>query len=781
MVAELTGQPDENPDQAAGRAAMAAAEAVRSARRGDDHPMKSATTRTEALLYLRVSTKRQANMGGQLEGFSLPAQREAATRKAETLDATVADEYVDRGESARSANRPALQEMLTDIRNGVHPGVRYLIVHKIDRWTRERADDIAINAELRAAGIQLVSCSEFFDDTPSGQLNYGIQAEMAQYYSRNLAQEVLKGTTQKAKVGGTPYRAPVGYLNERTFNEGRDHRFITVDPERAPLVTWCFEQYATGEWTAVNLLAEATEKGLRSRPTPKRPAKPITVTGFLYLLKNPYYMGLVRYRGALYPGQHPALVTPELWLQVQDVLATHDKSGEKTREHPHYLKGSVYCASCGSRLVFSRSKGNGGSYDYFFCLGRQQHTAGRKKAPATDDGVVAARCTQPYIRTDIIEAAVENYYETFRLSEQRAQAIRMAVATELEHETTDAAQEVTRQEQTLIRLDHERQKLLQAHYADAIPLDLMKAEMARLTRETSIAERRLEAAQTKWGDIQATLDKALDLAGSCHQHYQQAPDKIRRQLNQGFFKKLYTGRDGEVARVELTDAFSLLLADDLLDRIEAERANGTSYERAAPKDDWARPESFNDKRPDPLGPDPFVLDVADVHGSNIKTMVDLWGRLSNLSEILERVSDQGWSRPARPSGTVTGPVGRPDSDPAGTWPEQKGRLSNPVQRRLSDADSGALCDLYSEGRSIDSLAREYRVNRTTIITHLDRAGIERRRAARQMTDDSVARAATRYGRGASLAVVAKEFDVHARTLAREFRQARVSIRPRHGC
>lgn len=73
------------------------------------------------------------------------------------------------------------------------------------------------------------------------------------------------------------------------------------------------------------------------------------------------------------------------------------------------------------------------------------------------------------------------------------------------------------------------------------------------------------------------------------------------------------------------------------------------------------------------------------------------------------------------------------------------------------------------------------MNRTTIITHLDRAGIERRRVVRKMTDNSVAMAATRYRDGIPLAIVAKEFDVHARTLAREFRQAGVAIRPRHGC
>jgi AraC-like DNA-binding protein len=160
--------------------------------------------------------------------------------------------------------------------------------------------------------------------------------------------------------------------------------------------------------------------------------------------------------------------------------------------------------------------------------------------------------------------------------------------------------------------------------------------------------------------------------------------------------------------------------------------------------------------------------------------VDLWGRLSNPPETLEKISDQRWSSPQRPSDGIKEAHERPDSGPAAGPPEQKGRLSNPVQRRLSAADIGDLCHLYSEGRSIDALARQYELNRTTIITHLDHAGIERRRVRRKMTGDSVASAATRYGQGASLAIVAKEFEVHARTLAREFRQAGVATRPRHG-
>ena len=109
-----------------------------------------------------------------------------------------------------------------------------------------------------------------------------------------------------------------------------------------------------------------------------------------------------------------------------------------------------------------------------------------------------------------------------------------------------------------------------------------------------------------------------------------------------------------------------------------------------------------------------------------------------------------------------------------------GRLSNPVQRRLTRAEIEQLIDQYRAGASIHELTRRYEVHRTTVIHHLDQAGIARRRVVRKMNDESVALAAVRYQQGASLAIVAGEFGVHQRTLAREFRRAGVAIRPRRG-
>ncbi len=81
---------------------------------------------------------------------------------------------------------------------------------------------------------------------------------------------------------------------------------------------------------------------------------------------------------------------------------------------------------------------------------------------------------------------------------------------------------------------------------------------------------------------------------------------------------------------------------------------------------------------------------------------------------------------------------------------------------------------------IETLARRYKVHRTTVIAYLERAGIARRRVVRKMTDGSVASAAAQYEAGASLAVVASAFGVHDRTLARELRRHGVLIRPRRG-
>jgi site-specific DNA recombinase len=451
---------------------------------------------TTAVIYVRVSTKEQAEKGGEAEGYSIPAQREACQRKAASLKSAVVEEFVDRGESAKTADRPELQRLLQFITENP---VKYAIVHKVDRLARNRADDVAINLALKQAGVTLVSVSENIDETPSGLLLHGIMSSIAEFYSRNLATEIIKGSTQKAKNGGTPGRVPLGYRNIRVITEGREVRTVEVDPVRGPLMTWAFEAYATGDWTILTLLEELTERGLTSTPGPKTASKSLSDSQLHELLRHPYYMGLVRYRGAIYPGKHPALVSPEMWQKVQDILSAKYLAGEKQRTHPHYLKGSIFCGQCGSRLMVNYATGRGGTYPYFVCLGRQKDKHS---------------CTQRALRIALVEEAVAAHYETVQLPEQEVVELRDFLSEEMTKLRADAHRERIAQERRLRTLESERKKLLDAHLADALPLDLLKVEQTRIASEVATVEGRLVAVASDFQKAETNLDRALSFVGT---------------------------------------------------------------------------------------------------------------------------------------------------------------------------------------------------------------------------------------------------------------------------
>ncbi len=172
-----------------------------------------------ALIYLRVSTREQAEKGDSAEGYSIPAQREACLRHCAEQGWNVSDEFIDAGESARSADRPNLKAMLARVAQG---DISAVVVHKIDRLARNIEDHVAIRAALRKAGVALVSVTENIEETASGKLVEGIHALMAEFYSANLASEVKKGMAQKAKQGGWPGKAPIGYLRARKGGRERD-------------------------------------------------------------------------------------------------------------------------------------------------------------------------------------------------------------------------------------------------------------------------------------------------------------------------------------------------------------------------------------------------------------------------------------------------------------------------------------------------------------------------------------------------------------------------------
>ncbi len=304
----------------------------------------------DTVIYLRVSTKEQATKDETGEGYSIPAQREACIRYVAERGWNVAEEFTDAGESARTADRPMLKAMLRRVAEGE---IGAIVVHKIDRLARSMEDHVAIRAALRRSGVQLVSVTENIEETASGRLVEGIHALMAEFYSANLASEIRKGMTQKAKMGGWPTKAPIGYLNIRDKTAGKEIAKVILDPERASLVREAFRLYSTGEYSILELQATMHAKGLTS-PHARRAGAPMSASKLAEMLANPFYAGVVEWGGVQYEGQHNLLVPRSLFDRVQDVLRAHDRVGVRQRRHDHYLKG---CCSAGSAEGASRSPG----------------------------------------------------------------------------------------------------------------------------------------------------------------------------------------------------------------------------------------------------------------------------------------------------------------------------------------------------------------------------------------------------------------------------------------
>jgi site-specific DNA recombinase len=499
-----------------------------------------------AVGYRRVSTKEQGQKGGEADGYSLPAQSDACKRKAESIGAVVVAEFSDKS-TGTNTNRPGLHSLFAFVAQ--HPEVSTVIVHKLDRLARDRVAEIQICMTLKQAGITLVSASENIDETPTGRLLHGIMSAVAEFYSRNLAAEVVKGSTKKAEQGGTPGRAPLGYLNVRVLHEGWEIRTVAVDPDRGHLMAWAFNEYATGGWTLRDLLEELTSRGLTSLPGRNRPSKPLTISQLHRLLSNPYFRGTVTYRGVTYEGSHEPLVSAETWNQVQAVLKAH-APGEKQRHHHHYLKGSVWCGHCGSRLIVHRAKNRHGStYEYFMCIGRHQKRTS---------------CDQQALPIDYIETLVEDHYRRIQLQPGRAEKLRTCIDDALSAHREDAEREQRQQQTRQAALEDQRRKLLQLYYSDLIAADLFAEEQERITRELDTTKQRLDATAQAFVDIDDNLTDALKLAQDCHQLYLTAGPRLRRQLNQAIFKALYIGDDHDgTIRGELAEPFALLLGDQL--------------------------------------------------------------------------------------------------------------------------------------------------------------------------------------------------------------------------
>jgi DNA invertase Pin-like site-specific DNA recombinase len=306
-------------------------------------------------LRCAVYTRKSTEEGLEQEFNSLDAQREAceayvASQKAEGW-LLVPDRYDDGGFSGGTLERPALRRLIADIETG---RIDIVVVYKIDRLSRSLIDFAKLVEVFDRNTVTFVSITQSFNTTTSmGRLTLNVLLSFAQFEREVIGERIRdKFAASRRKgmwMGGW---APLGY-------DIKDRRLIVNEPE-AKLIQSIFKRFARGMQPQVLIETLANEGSLNKQ------GKPID-KGYLYrLLNNRVYLGEAVHKGTSYPGEHEAIIGPDLWDQVHTLIKGTSRSRTKRPlgRTPALLKGLIFGPS-GTAMSPAHTRKRGRLYRYY--------------------------------------------------------------------------------------------------------------------------------------------------------------------------------------------------------------------------------------------------------------------------------------------------------------------------------------------------------------------------------------------------------------------------------
>ena len=325
---------------------------------------------TPVALYARVSSDRRD------VDLSIAAQLRALRDYAEKHDYLVAREYVDEAESGRIADRPEFQKMLNEAAKPEAP-FKEILVWKFSRFTRKLEHAVAFKSMLRRRGIRVVSITEQADDTPTGKLLEAIIESVDEFYSENLAQEVVRGMREAASRGFwmTTY-APYGYKRLHVQDGAAKRPKLELNPPADAVVRRVFDMVLQG-------------KSILDVGIPTTNGKKWPKTTIHTMLSHEAYTGTVVWGANAKDGAppvrvedaHPAIVSKRDFQKARRLLGSRapKKVNPRRASSPYLLSGIAKCETCGKAMTAAEAKS--GKYTYYICHFPPQARQGHLRDP----------------------------------------------------------------------------------------------------------------------------------------------------------------------------------------------------------------------------------------------------------------------------------------------------------------------------------------------------------------------------------------------------------------
>ncbi|MCE5029793.1 recombinase family protein [Staphylococcus epidermidis] len=302
--------------------------------------------------YIRVSTERQ------VEGYSIDGQITQIEQFCQFNGYDLVDIYADRGISGKSMNRPALQRMLQDAKNGK---LDCVIVYKINRLARNTSDLLTIVEELHRQNVEFFSLSERMEvKNSTGKLLLNILASFSEFERNTILENIYTGQHQRALEGYYQGNLPLGYNNIPD-----NKKDLMINQHEANIVKYIFESYAKGHGyrkiaNALNHKGYVTKKG-----------NPFSISAVTYILSNPFYIGKIQFakykdwndkrrkglndKPVIAEGKHSPIIGKDLWDKVQARKKQVSKKPQVHGKGTNLLTGIIFCEKCGAAYAASNT------------------------------------------------------------------------------------------------------------------------------------------------------------------------------------------------------------------------------------------------------------------------------------------------------------------------------------------------------------------------------------------------------------------------------------------
>ncbi len=313
-------------------------------------------------VYSRYSSSKQDG------GFSIEAQLTACREYCHKNELYIIKEYIDEAFSGRSSDRPQFNQMLEDAKTGLF---NKIIVHKFDRFSRDRTDSVVIKSNLKKYNVDVISVSEPIPSNAYGVVLESLYESLSHCYSQNLARESLKGMLEAVKLGfhvsGKP---PYGYDLKPVMYKGKKRSKLVENKSESKIIKIIFQKYLQNNMGFKNIALYLNNQGFKTRSntlfTPQlinKIAKNKTITGTLSYNKDKKF----GFEHVYIEDNHIKIIDKKDFNKAQKIM--DERATKKLKINSQYLLSGIIKCGCGSPMTgHTGTSKNGTKHHYYCCL-----------------------------------------------------------------------------------------------------------------------------------------------------------------------------------------------------------------------------------------------------------------------------------------------------------------------------------------------------------------------------------------------------------------------------